>query len=156
MYAPRPSYTLHHSADCFQLTSYFLRALNAPENASLHTLQYMGRACDVEYQRWFPERKSWWSPAWKERDGNTAAIQDTMTVNKSAELCWSTCTEYTVMPQAVKWPAMDSKRVGTSVLTNTGLRSSQISFSYYWQLFHSITHSIHSCSSLKHGCVKST
>jgi hypothetical protein len=50
------------------------RALNAPEKASLHTLQYMGRACDVEYQRWFPERKSWWSPAWKERDGNTATI----------------------------------------------------------------------------------
>jgi hypothetical protein len=56
------------------LTSEFLRAMNAPENASLHTLQYMGRACDVEYQRWFPDRKSWWSPAWKERDGNTAAI----------------------------------------------------------------------------------
>jgi hypothetical protein len=50
------------------------RVLNAPEKASLHTLQYMGLACDVEYQRWFPERKSWWSPAWKERDGNTATI----------------------------------------------------------------------------------
>jgi hypothetical protein len=57
------------------------------------------------------------------------------------------------MSQAVKWPAMDSKCVGTSVLTITVLRSSQISFSCYWQLFHSITHSICSRSSLIHGCV---
>jgi predicted membrane protein len=80
---------------------------------------------------------------------------NTVTVNKPAELCWSTCTctQYTVMPQAVKWPAMYSKCVGTSVLTVTVLRSSQISFSCYWQLFHSVTHTIYSCSSLIHGCV---
>ena len=77
---------------------------------------------------------------------------NTATVNKPAELCWRTRTQYTVMSQAVKWPAMDSKRGRTSVLTITVLRSSQISFSCYWQLFHSITHSIYSCSSLIHGC----
>jgi hypothetical protein len=48
---------------------------------------------------------------------------------------------------------MYTKCVGTSVLTVTVPRSSQISFSCYWQLFHSVTHTIYSCSLLIHGCV---